>query len=35
MAKLYRELILKERVVPELVQISLGADREAVGDCGD
>src|SRR5579863_5084689 len=42
MAKLYREFVLKERAVPELVQIGLGAstapaegNREAAGGCGD
>jgi hypothetical protein len=41
MAKLYREFVLKERPVPELVQIGMRAagpaaiDREAVGSGGD
>jgi hypothetical protein len=42
MAKLYREFVLKERPLPNLVQIGLGAavapsegEREAVGGCGD
>jgi 7,8-dihydro-6-hydroxymethylpterin dimethyltransferase len=42
MAKLYREFVLKERPLPELVQIGMpsaappaGAERESVGGCGD
>ena len=42
MAKLYREIVLKERSVPELVQIGGRAAtapaqdcRGAMGDCGD
>src|SRR5580658_2033947 len=42
MAKLYREFVLKEQPLPNLVQIGLGAavppaeaEREAVGGCGD
>ncbi|MGA8502878.1 MAG: radical SAM protein, partial [Candidatus Sulfotelmatobacter sp.] len=42
MAKLYREFVLKEQTVPELVQIGLGAiappvgtSRETVRDSGD
>jgi hypothetical protein len=42
MAKLYREFVLKERPLPNLVQIGLGgtiapsdAEPEAVGGCGD
>jgi hypothetical protein len=42
MAKLYREFVLKERPLPNLVQIGLGAtiapseaERETVGGCGD
>jgi hypothetical protein len=42
MAKLYREFVLKEQPLPNLVQIGLGAavdpseaEQEAVGGCGD
>ena len=42
MAKLYREFVLKEQAVPQLVQIGLGATvppgetaREAIGGSGD
>jgi hypothetical protein len=42
MAKLYREFVLKERPLPNLVQIGFGAatpsaeaEREAVSGCGD
>jgi hypothetical protein len=42
MAKLYRELVLKEKPAPELIQIGMPSatlpaksDREAVGSCGD
>jgi 7,8-dihydro-6-hydroxymethylpterin dimethyltransferase len=42
MTKLYREVVLKEKPAPELIQIGMRsaplptkADREAVGSCGD
>jgi uncharacterized radical SAM superfamily Fe-S cluster-containing enzyme len=42
MGKLYRELVLKEKPAPELIQIGRGSttlpansDQEAVGSCGD